>query len=241
MKIISNIPQAAKAIYALKWFSRNDKAIKAARAKGDFEEERKWILKSTSDWGKNLCRLLGITYEVEGYENIPDEGPVVFMGNHQGYADILVLCAVLDKFQFGFVAKEELGKIPKYGDAILGIRSVLMNRGDARDSVKSILEGIQYIKDGFSLCIFPEGTRSKGGPMIEFHKGSFKLATKPQVPIIPITINGSYKVFEESGVIRPANIRITIHPAVPTAGLSREEQNRLSEKVEAIVRSALEE
>lgn len=241
MKIISNIPQGAKAIYALKWFTRNRKNIYAARAKEDFAEERKWILKSTSDWGKNLCRLLGITYEVEGFENIPDEGPVVFMSNHQGYADILVLCAVLDKFQFGYVAKQELGKIPKYGQAIIDIRSVLMNRGDARESVKSILEGIDLIKKGFSLCIFPEGTRSKGGPMIEFHKGSFKLATKPKVPIIPITINGSYKVFEEKGVIRPANVKITIHPAVPTAGLDREETNRLPEKVEAIVRSALEE
>ena len=149
MKVLGNIVPGIKIAAALKWFRVNKKEIYDARAKEDYERERKYILKSTSDWGKNLCRELGIEIDVEGRENLPDSGPAVFIANHQGYADIPVMCAVLDKFQFGFVAKEELKQIPLYGKAILDIRSVLMNRDDTKASVRSIFEGIDLIRKGF--------------------------------------------------------------------------------------------
>lgn len=240
MKILGNIVPGVKIINALKWFSRNSKEIFDAREKEDYERERKYILNATSSWGKNLCKALGVEIEVEGKENLPQQGPVVYISNHQGYADIPVLCAVLDTIQFGFVAKEELGKIPLYGKAIGDIRSVFMNRDDSRESVKAIFAGIDLIKKGFSLCIFPEGTRSKGGNIAEFHKGSFKLATKPKVPIVPVSIDGTYKVFEETGVISPAKVKVVIHPAIPTADLDKEEEKALPEKVEKIVAEIFE-
>lgn len=240
MKIIGNIVPFTKLIKALKWFNVNKKGILAAREAGDKEEEKRLILKSTDTWGKNVCKSIGIDIEVEGKENIPTEGPVVYMANHQGYADIPVLCAVLDKIQFGFVAKQELKKVPLYGEKILQIRSVLINRGDARESVRSIVEGVNLIKEGFSLCIFPEGTRSKCSDMGEFHKGSFKLATKPKVPIVPVSLDGTYRVFEDHGKVMPAKIKVIVHPAIETAGLDREAQNNLPKQVEDIVRQGVE-
>ena len=239
MKVLGNIVPGIKIAAALKWFRVNKKEIYDARAKEDYERERKYILKSTSDWGKNLCRELGIEIDVEGRENLPDSGPAVFIANHQGYADIPVMCAVLDKFQFGFVAKEELKQIPLYGKAILDIRSVLMNRDDTKASVRSIFEGIDLIKKGFSLCIFPEGTRSRSEEMGEFHKGSFKLALKPKVPVIPVSINGTYRVFEATGKITGTKVKVVIHPAIQTANLDREQQNRLPEQVEETVRNGI--
>lgn len=239
MKIISNIPQAITLINAFKIFKGPKKQILEARAKEDYETEREYISQATSTWAKHVCDKLGIEIELSGEENIPEKGPVVFVSNHQSYADIAVHLAVLDKFQFGFVAKKELEKIPLYGQAIKDIRSVMIDRESLKESLKAINEGIDLINKGFSLLIFPEGTRSRCHEMAEFKKGSLKLATKPKVPVIPITLDGTYKVYEETGKISPAKVRCVIHPAIDTASLERKEANNLAERVENIVRSAL--
>ena len=164
----------------------------------------------------------------------------MYVANHQGYADIIVLCAALDTIQMGFVAKQELRKVPFYGNWILAIRSVLIERDNPRESLKAISRGIDNIKQGFSMVIFPEGTRSRGPEMGEFKKGALKLATKPKVPIIPVSIDGSYHCFEETGYMKGGKVRMLIHPAVPTDSLSKEEEHELSDKVEAIIKEGLE-
>lgn len=239
MKIIPNIPQAVKLIDAFKYFRKQRKDIYEYRAKENFEKEREYILNATSDWGKHVCNMLGIEIEAEGLENLPEEGPVVYVSNHQSYADIAVACAMLDKFQFGFIAKNTLEKIPMYGQGIKDIRSIMIEREDARESLRAIKEGIELIENGFSLYIFPEGTRSRCHDMAQFKKGSLKLATKPGVPVVPITIDGTYKVFEEKGVISPAKVRFIVHPPIETKGMERKEANNLAETVEEIVRSRL--
>ena len=235
MKIFANIPGALKMLGCLRHLSENKKVIEQARAEGDFETERKWILKSTSSWGPQVLEKFGSKLNVRGYENLPDKGPVVLVGNHKGYADIFAYCAAFRKFQFAFVAKEELFKIPLYGKWIARIRSVFIERDDPKASLKAIKEGISYIEDGFSLAIFPEGTRSKGPVPGPFQKGALKLATKPGVPIIPVSLNGSYKMFEEKGYLTSANIDIIIHEPIETKGLSRQEEKALSDKVEKTV------
>ena len=218
MNIIANIPGAIKMISCLRHLQPDKKHIEAARAAGNYEEERKWILKSTTTW-----------------ENLPDHGPVVFVGNHQGYADIFSYFKAFQKFQFAFVAKKELGEIPLYGKWIARIRSVFIERDDPRASLEAINRGIEYIKEGFSLAIFPEGTRSKGPDPGEFQKGALKLATKPGVPIIPVSLNGSYKMFEEPGHLTSANIEMIVHKPIPTEGLSRKEEKALPDIVEKII------
>lgn len=235
MKIFANIPGALKLIFCLKYLKENKKKINEARAAGDFETERKWILKSSSAWGPYVISTFGSTLNVRGKENIPKEGPVVLVGNHQGYADIFAYCAAFQNFQFGFVAKDDLRKIPLYGKWIERIRSVFIERDDPRASLEAINRGIEYIKDGFSLVIFPEGTRSKGPVPGPFQKGALKLATKPQVPIVPVSLNGTYKMFEEEGYLKPAQIDIIVHEPIQTKGLSRKEEKELAEKVEKIV------
>ena len=241
MKILSNIPGAFKAINSLKYLREFKKGIDRSRAAGDFEKEREYILKATSTWGKQMLKAFGATIDVKGRENLPTEGPVVYVSNHQGYADIIALCAALDTIQFGYVAKKELAKVPLYGDWILEVRSVLIERDHPRESIKAISKGINYINDGFSMMIFPEGTRSKGPEMGEFKKGAMKLATKPKVPIIPVSINDSWKCFEEEGRMKGADIGIIVHPAIETKDLSKEEEKHLSDRVEEIIRSGVAE
>lgn len=239
MKLIPNIPGAIKLYTTLKHLNRFKREIEDAKAKGDYERERIYIQKAENTWANNVMKIFGSDLTVHGQENIPEKGPVVFIGNHQGYADIIAYFAALSSIPFGFVAKDNLGKIPAYGKWILRTRGVFIHRNDSRASLKAIDEGIELIKKGFSMMIFPEGTRSKGGEMGEFKRGAFKLATKPGVPIIPVSINGSHKMFEETGVFKGAKIDVIVHPAIETKGLSKPEEKQLTAKVEKIVKDGV--
>lgn len=269
MKIIQNIPGFIKILFSLPELGKLKREIDksreagsaaraaadAARKAGNIEEaaaadklaiqeenkEKVAILAATDMWGHHLLRSFKIDLTVEGQENLPTKGPVVYVCNHQGFADIPTMCAILNKIQFGFIAKDALNKIPLYGVWMKRIRSVMIKRDDPRASLKAISEGIDYINHGFSMLIFPEGTRAQGGPMNEFKKGALKLATKPGVPIIPISINGTYDVLEKTGVLTPAPINVIIHSAIPTAGISRIEEKELTDYVFNIVKSGVDE
>lgn len=241
MKIIRNIPGGYKALRALRYLTEYRKNIHIGRETGDREFERENILKATSTWGKKLLEMIGADLTVVGRENLPAEGPVVYVSNHQGYADIVVLCAALDTVQMGFVAKKELDKVPLYGPWIHEIRSVLIERDNPRESLKAISAGIKNIEMGYSMVIFPEGTRAQGPDMGEFKKGALKLATKPKVPIIPVSVDGTYRCFEQDGYIHGAPVKVMIHPAVPTADLTKEEEKELSDKIQNIIEEGLKE
>ena len=239
MNIFLNFPSLIKTLTNLRFLNKYKKGIIEARKEGNNEKEREFILKATSTWGKKLSASFKTNLVVTGRENLPKQGPVVYVSNHQGYADIIALCAALDSIQFGFVTKENLDKVPFYGQWILRIRSVIMNRGEPREAIKAISQGIKNINQGFSMLIFPEGTRSLGPEMNDFKKGALKLATKPKVPVIPISLNGTWKVFEEKERVMPATVQIHIHPPVETARLSPEEERSLSNRLHKIIETKL--
>ena len=239
MKILRNIIPAIKLYYALRYLHPYKKSMHSARIAGDDIAEQKAILGATDCWGRNVLRMFDVNLTIVGAENLPKEGPVVYVSNHLGYGDIPTYCAALNTIQFGFIARDDLGKIPVYGTWIKNVRSVMMNREDARSSLRSIEEGIELIKRGFSLLIFPEGTRSKGGPIQEFKRGSLRLATKAGVPVIPLTMMGTSQMFEERGIItKGAQVKIVIHPPIETAGMEKSRASNLAKEVEDIVKSS---
>lgn len=241
MKIIRNLPAAVKLLRVVRYFNKNMKKIDDAKAAGDFVEERKWILDSTSTFGPMIMEEFGCNLHIQGEENIPDEGPVVIISNHQSYTDIPVLMAVFRKFQFGFIAKQYLARAPLLGSWMPRIRSVFIENDNPRAALDAIYRGVEYINKGFSMAIFPEGTRSKGSEVGTFMRGALKLATKPGVPIIPVSINGTYKTFEETGVARGARIDVIVHPKIETAGITRAEEKLLPDKLEEIIKEGVRE
>lgn len=240
MKIIPNLPSIIKAYYALRYLTEHKKEIEQARAAGDVEREKKAILQATTTWGKKLAELFGATITVYGKENLPTNGPVLYVSNHQAAADIVVLCAALDTIQFSFVTKAELAKVPLYGKWIDRVRAIFLMRDDPRSSLQSIKTGIEYLEMGFSLLVFPEGTRSRGIKMGEFKPGAFKLATKPGVPIIPVSINGTYRTYEDTGLMTGSPVQVMVHPAIPTKDLTREQARDLTDQVKAVIQEGLD-
>jgi 1-acyl-sn-glycerol-3-phosphate acyltransferase len=168
---------------------------------------------------------------------------VLFVSNHQSYGDIILFMQAAGSMnkQLGFVARGNLTRFPLFGAWIVRVRSLLLEREDARSAVKTFKIGEEWLRQGFSLVIFPEGTRSKSNDMADFKRGSLQLATKSGVPIVPVTLWNSWHLFEKYDYPHEAHTRFFVHEPIVTEGLSRPEQAALNEKVEDIIRSKLEE
>lgn len=177
-------------------------------------------------WANFVIRTLGAEVKVTGKENLPEEN-CLFVANHQGYLDIPVFLSIVDK-PLGFVAKKELQGIPVLSNWMKALHCIFMDRDNVREAVKAIGEGIDYLKAGYSLAIFPEGTRSKNTKVGEFKKGSMKFAVRANVPIVPVTINGTYKAFEERNRINKCSVSVKIGKPIYLDRLTKEEQNNLS-------------
>lgn len=213
--------------------------VKRALKHGKISNKNEYIDNIISKWAYSQLRLSGARVKLYGEENIPKDIPVVFVSNHQGNFDIALFMSLIKKPK-GYIAKSEIKKVPLLRTWMEYMDCVFMDRSNIRKSAEAIIEGIKILRNGQSLVIFPEGTRSQGDNLGDFKAGSFKLATKSKAPIIPVTINGSYKLLEANkGKIVPSDVEVYIHPMIETKDLTREEQETLPTKVKDIIGSKL--
>ena len=175
---------------------------------------------------------------VDGLDNVPEHGRIIYIGNHQGYADIPFLMANLPT-TVGFIAKKELGKIPILTHWMKAINCVFIDRGHLRQAMRKIGQGINKAASGYPMVIFPEGTRSRSSRIGPFKSGSILLAAKAGITIVPVTINNTYKVFEKDNKIMPAELELTVHPCIETKGMNEEEQKDLTLKLWNIIAGTL--
>ncbi|GAA0764111.1 lysophospholipid acyltransferase family protein [Clostridium sartagoforme] len=191
------------------------------------------------DWARyTIHNALGMNVTIKGKENIPNV-PCCYIGNHTSILDIPILIDSVGKCM-GFVAKKEMVKAPVLGYWMSKYNCVPLDRENAREAIKVIRKGSENIKKGYSMAIFPEGTRSKNGELMEFKKGSLKLATMAKAPIVPVTIDGAYRAFEIDRKFKPIDITITFSEPIYTENLSREEEKSLMEKVRLEIAKNLE-
>lgn len=216
------------------------KQVKKLDKEGKEQEVKDKIASVIYDWAKYCIDITGSTVEVTGLENVPENGSLVYIGNHQGIFDIPLLLGYIP-YQKAFIAKIEILKIPMISDWMKLMKCVFIARKNPRQSIEAMHQGIENVKNGYSMVIFPEGTRSKGGPVKEFKPGSFKLAFQSGADIVPVTIDGTWKIYEEHNKINPANIKLTIHPPVKTEGLSKDELRDIPAQVQKTVESALQQ
>lgn len=192
----------------------------------------------TRMWAKFMILSTGNRIIVEGKDKVPS-GPVLFVSNHQSYFDIPVFMANVP-YPAPFVAKVELEKAPMLSYWMKQMGCLFMDRSNMRQSLKIILQGIEMLKEGTSLVIFPEGTRSKKDEVDEFKPGSLKLAVKAGVPIVPVTLINTYKVYEEDNRVKTAKVSMIYHDAIDTTELDREAISNLHKTVREIIMKPLE-
>ena len=197
---------------------------------------RGYVFKLYRKWSRFTIKIIGVQVILEGVDNIPDE-PFVLMGNHTSILDVPLLISSIDK-DLGFIAKKEVLKIPLIGCWLEKGKNVALDRDNARQGIMAINEGVNNIKEGYAMVVFPEGTRSKDGSISEFKKGSMKLATKSKAKIVPVYIDRAYRSFEENRRFKPNTIKIIIEKPIETSSLTKEDERNLAGTVRNKIVSA---
>ncbi len=190
-------------------------------------------------WGRTNLWTAGVKVKLEGGEYLDPGKPYILASNHQGWFDIFATLGYVP-VPFSWLAKEELFKIPILGRAMLSAGYIPIDRSDHRKALVSMNRAAQKIRQGTSVFIFPEGTRSPDGVLREFKKGGFVLAAKSEQPIVPISISGSHRILpKESRMVHPGEIRIIISRPILPDGADSKSRDLLMRKVREAIRSNL--
>jgi 1-acyl-sn-glycerol-3-phosphate acyltransferase len=192
-------------------------------------------------WSRVSLALAGVKLTVSGLDRVPVEGPVIYMGNHQGNFDILALTLAIPR-RFSWLAKEELFRVPFFGGAMRRAGYIPLDRSDGRRALKSIDAAARTIREGVSVVVFPEGTRTHDGNLLPFKKGGFILATRAAVPVVPFTINGSMNINPRNRFeLHPGTISITFFEPLLAEGTGNAARDTLLEQVRAAITRGLHE
>lgn len=189
-----------------------------------------------------LLKLAGVTVTVKGAENIPEDTAVLYVGNHRSYFDILTGYTTVPTL-LGFVAKKEMEKIPILRTWMVNVNCLFLDRRNIKEGLKTILLGIEKVKNGVSIWIFPEGTRNTNDDITEllpFKEGSLKIAEKSGCPVVPVAITGTAEILEKHfPFIRPSHVTIEFGEAFYIKELPAEDRKRAGAYSEARIREML--
>ena len=188
-----------------------------------------------------IGKICGVKLTVIGKENIPKDQAVLYVCNHRSYFDIILGYSIMPGLT-GYISKDDLEKVPLLNIWMRRLYCLFLNRTDMKQGLKTILKAIEYIKQGVSICIFPEGTRNRtDAPLLEFHAGSLKIAEKAQCPIVPMTIANAEQIFEaHSPCIRKTKVIIEYGEPIETKNLDRTQQKALTSQVVARISETYE-
>jgi 1-acyl-sn-glycerol-3-phosphate acyltransferase len=191
----------------------------------------RWVAHSWTSWCLHSC---GVEVAVEGLENVCR--PCILMSNHQSVFDI---AAIIQTFphDWRFVAKRELVRVPFFGWALALSNQILIDRENRVTAVASLRRAAERIRGGESVIVFPEGTRSSDAILHDFKSGGFHLAIESGVPIVPVTVSGSYRITPKRSLrIESGRVLIRYGKPIPTAQLRVEDRAELKRRVrEAIL------
>ncbi|MCC8037604.1 MAG: 1-acyl-sn-glycerol-3-phosphate acyltransferase [Bacteroidales bacterium] len=168
-------------------------------------------------WAKLFCWFTIVRVKVSGRENISKDTSYVFVANHQGAYDIFSVYGFLNH-QFRWMMKKSLQKIPLVGYSCLKSGQIYVDNSSRSALQKTMATAEKQLRGGMSLVVFPEGSRTLTGRMGAFKRGAYKLATEFQLPMVPLTIDGAYKVLPRTAILPHwGTIHLTIHKPIPPA------------------------
>jgi 1-acyl-sn-glycerol-3-phosphate acyltransferase len=190
-------------------------------------------------WNWAVAKCMGITFTISGAEKIVPGESYIITPNHQSFADIMALFVNLP-IPFRWVIKKELLKIPLFGRALGATGAICLDRSDREQSVKSLQEGTNKLSGGWSVLIYPEGTRTPDGLLHAFKKGAFMMAVQTGIPILPVTCNGAFKIMPRNSLLfRPGRVTLAIGDPILTKELTENSVLDLMERTWQAINSHL--
>lgn len=190
---------------------------------------------------KFFLAVTGMKLTVIGEENIPKDSAVLYVGNHRSYFDILVTYSRCPNLT-GYVAKKSLKKVPLLNMWMSFLYCLFLDRENMREGLKMILQGVEYLKNGISVCIFPEGSRGEQeGGMLPFKEGSLKMAEKAKCPIVPMALSNTAAVWENQfPKMRPAHVILEYGEPIYIDQLEKEERKFLGSYTQRKIQEMLD-
>ncbi len=190
-------------------------------------------------WAKISSWITPMLVTVKGRQHIDPKQSYVIVANHQSGYDIFVLYGYLG-IDFKWVMKKELRNAPGIGWASEKVGHIFIDRTSARSAIQSIEAAKKNLKNGSSVVIFPEGTRSGSNQMSRFKKGAFKIAFELELPILPVTIKDTHKILGKGFFnLKPGRTQLIIHKPIKTCDF-KENQDDLIRQTQQVIASALQ-
>ena len=185
-----------------------------------------------------ICRICGV--KLTGQENVPKDTPVLYVANHNSYFDIMITYALCPDLT-GYIAKDSLEKVPLLNIWMKRLYCLFLNRDDMKASLKTILQAIEYVKKGISICIFPEGTRGDSDEMAPFKEGSMKIAEKTGCPIVPMAISHTRDIIKDHmPFVKPTHVTVEYGTPIYPKELAKEEKRALGRLSQNMIQEMLD-
>lgn len=191
-------------------------------------------------WGlKCVAFISGVKLTVIGEENVPRDEPVLYIGNHRSFFDVVVTYARCPGLT-GYIAKDGVNKVPIFRIWMKRLHCIFLKRDDMKEGLKVILKAIEYVKSGISICIFPEGTRNKDKDnptsLLPFKEGSFKIAIKTGCKIVPMALIGTADILENHFPwIHSTDIKLIYGEPIDVSALDKDQQKHVGAYCQTVV------
>jgi 1-acyl-sn-glycerol-3-phosphate acyltransferase len=201
-----------------------------------FDRTGKYFRMSPWWWSRFIFWFFRMKLSVSGFEHLDPQKPYVFVSNHASMFDIPTVLRAL-KGNVNIVFKKSLTYVPIWGWALRYGHFIMIDRSHSRDAMVSIERAAQSIRNGSSVILFPEGTRTMDGKLQPFKRGAFSLAVKAGVPVVPLIINGTFKIMPKGAFeIKPAHISVIVERPISTEGISgRDGEMKLMDQVHRLI------
>jgi 1-acyl-sn-glycerol-3-phosphate acyltransferase len=199
---------------------------------GIFDSSGRWAHRCAQWWARAILWTSGV--KIVSHGHLPaEDASVIFVANHSSIYDTPIVFTALPR-QLRLMAKAALGYVPFIGWHLARSGHLLVNR---RNPGASIFKKMQRMaRQGASLFVFPEGSRTSDGQVKRFKGGMFLLAIENGFPVVPVSIRGSRVVMPKGRLrVNPATVNVTIHDPIPTTGLTRDDARELATKVQEII------
>lgn len=199
-------------------------------ARSTIDERARWF-------GRRVVEVLAIDLHVTGRDRVPPDGAYVYMSNHQSHLDIPVLYAALPPRTIRMLAKTELFRIPLWGPGLRAAEFIEVDRANHQRAIESVEHAARLVRDGVSIYLAPEGTRSRDGRIGPLKKGGFHLALGTGAPIVPVAVKGTLAILPRGGkVMKPGQrVDVTIGSPIPVVG--RDLEGLMTEVREFLVKN----